>query len=56
MVVKIPEGESISRKDCFVHTMYKAKSPEAIRQAKQFDTETVKINCKYVTRLVDSNL
>ena len=43
----MPEEESISRKDYFAHTMYKVKSSEAIRQAKQFDTEmgNQSVNC-----------
>jgi hypothetical protein len=47
MVAKMPEEESISRKDYFVHTMYKVKSSEAIRQAKQFDTEMGNQSCLY---------
>jgi hypothetical protein len=47
MVAKMPEEESISRKDYFAHTMYKVKSSEAIRQAKQFDTEMGNQSCLY---------
>lgn len=43
----MPEEESISRKDYFVHTMYKVKSSEAIRQAKQFDIEMGNQSCLY---------
>ncbi len=51
--IKMPEGESISRKDCLAHRMCKAKSSEAIRQAKQFGTEMGKhFNqfCQYLTK------
>ena len=40
----MPEGESISRKDCLARVNQlkcKAKSSEAIRQAKQFSTEVI---------------
>lgn len=53
-ICNMPEVESISRKDCLAHSMCKAKSSEAIRQAKQFSTGMGKHFDQFCQHLIEA--